>query len=145
MALIYDVVSHTSGLSTSKHIELKINGPETINVFADRDHVNVVLRNLVGNAIKFSPFDEIIDVRVTKEDGSVRVSVTDYGSGISPEDVVRIMNREKVPGKQGTGGEKGTGLGLLLCQEFVQYNHGTFDIQSIPGKGTTVSFTLSQD
>lgn len=144
MMLIYDVVAHTGGLADSKQITVKVNGPEAIDVLADRDHVNVVIRNLLGNALKFSPLDETVDIRVVKENGFVRVSVIDYGKGISTEDIARILNREKVKGTQGTRGEKGTGLGLLLCQEFIQYNHGTFTINSIPGRGTTVSFTIRQ-
>ncbi len=144
MVLIHDVVSHTSGLAASKHIDVRVVGPESINVFADRDHVNVVIRNLLGNALKFSPLDETVDIRVAKENTSVRVSVIDYGNGISSDDIARILNREKVVGALGTSGEKGTGLGLLLCQEFIQYNKGTFSIQSLPGKGTTVSFTVGQ-
>jgi signal transduction histidine kinase len=111
-------------------------------VRADRDHTRIILRNLVNNAIKFSPDRSVVRIHVTPEERHIRISIADQGPGISAERVERIMRGDKIESTRGTKGEKGTGFGLLLCRDFIQYNHGVFFISSTEGKGTTISFTL---
>lgn len=111
-------------------------------VRADEYMVNTILRNLISNAVKFTPPGGTIEI-LTEEDGDeVIVSVKDSGIGISDENLVKIFRLDQQISSTGTSGEKGTGLGLLLCREMVQKNHGTIWVESLPGKGSVFSFTM---
>ncbi|SHH96795.1 7TM diverse intracellular signalling [Chryseolinea serpens] len=140
--LLEEVIQLASSLALAKHIRIETGDLREALVRADRDHIRIILRNLVNNAIKFSPDRSIIRIHVTAEEHHIRISVADQGPGISAEKVDRIMRGDKIDSTRGTKGEKGTGLGLLLCRDFIQYNHGVFFISSTEGKGTTISFTL---
>lgn len=140
--LVEEVIQLASSLALAKHIRIEIGDLREALVRADRDHIRIILRNLVNNAIKFSPDRSVIRIHVTTEERHIRISIADQGPGISAERVERIMRGEKIDSTRGTKGEKGTGLGLLLCRDFIQYNHGVFFISSSEGKGTTISFTL---
>lgn len=112
-----------------------------IFVYADKDMINLVLRNLLSNAIKFTPIDGSICVEARELRSYIEISVQDTGTGISQEGLQRLMG-ENYYSTRGTGGEAGTGLGLMLCKEFLSRNGGHMNIQSEPGKGSTFSFTL---
>ncbi|HEY5745428.1 MAG TPA: sensor histidine kinase [Chryseolinea sp.] len=140
--LLEEVIQLASSLAAAKHIRIEVGDLREARVRADRDHTRIILRNLVNNAIKFSPDRSTIRIHVTSEEHHIRISVADQGPGISAEKVERIMRGDKIDSTRGTRGEKGTGLGLLLCRDFIQYNHGVFFISSTEGKGTTISFTL---
>jgi len=126
----------------AKDVQLDNLVKESINVFADANIINLVLRNLILNAVKFTETGGKIWID-SKDDGKeVIVSVSDNGIGIKPE--VRDMLFEKTSGysTRGTANEKGTGLGLILCKEFVEKNGGRIWLESELGKGTTFYFTL---
>ncbi len=108
----------------------------------DTNMVNLVFRNLILNAIKFTEVGGIVSVAATNKGNFVEVAISDNGVGISP-DVQKILF-EKTTGysTRGTANEKGTGLGLILCKEFVERNGGTIWLQSEVGKGSTFFFTL---
>lgn len=110
-------------------------------VFADKDMISLVIRNLLSNAIKFSKTGGIVVFGSTKNIANIEFSVTDNGKGISDADIEHVMSDEyfSTPGNRG---EKGTGLGLVLCREFIEKNGGAISISSMEGKGTRVSFTL---
>ncbi len=125
-------------LSLTSHID-----PETV-VFADANMLDFVLRNLVSNAIKFTPqggsiFIESIPV---KEPNQAGIRVTDTGVGIAPENLERLFVLNSGFTTVGTANEKGTGLGLLLCKEFVERNGGRLYVESELGKGTQFIFTI---
>jgi signal transduction histidine kinase len=125
----------------AKHIYISSKIEHPIFVYADKDMINLVMRNLLSNAIKFTPIDGSIYVEARDLRSCIEISVQDTGTGISQEGLQRLMD-ENYYSTRGTGGEAGTGLGLMLCKEFLSKNGGRMNIQSTPGKGSTFSFTL---
>jgi two-component system sensor histidine kinase/response regulator len=121
------------------YIDSKIEHP--IFVYADKDMVNLVLRNLLSNAIKFTPAEGLILLDARELRSCIEISVQDTGMGISQEGLQRLMGHNYYS-TRGTRGEAGTGLGLMLCKEFLSRNGGQMNIQSEPGKGSIFSFTL---
>ncbi len=114
---------------------------ENIFVYADREQVAVILRNLISNAIKFSHPGGHIHFAASQENGTVTFAVRDEGIGIPPEKMGELFSLKTIP-SYGTGGERGSGLGLLLCQEFTQLNNGKLVVNSSPGKGTLFTVVL---
>ncbi len=121
------------------YIDSKIE--QSIFVYADKDMVNLVLRNLLSNAIKFTPVEGCIFLDARELRSCIEISVQDTGMGITQEGLKRLKEHNYYS-TRGTGGEAGTGLGLMLCKEFLSRNGGEMNIQSEPGKGSTFSFTL---
>ncbi|UOY08100.1 hybrid sensor histidine kinase/response regulator [Muricauda sp. SCSIO 64092] len=141
-----DIVEQTFRLlklgSEHKKITLINNIPQETYVHADLNTTKTVLRNLLSNAIKFTPIDGEIQVNaISKKDRTI-VEVQDNGQGIPPEDIPKILNPNEHFSKLGTEKEPGTGLGLVLCQNFVNKNGGTLKIRSTVGKGSTFYFDL---
>ncbi len=125
----------------AKHIYINSKIEQPIFVYADKDMINLVLRNLLSNAIKFTPEEGSICIEAREMRGHIEVLVQDTGTGISPEGLQKLME-ENYYSTRGTEGEAGTGLGLMLCKEFLSRNGGRMRIESEPGKGSTFSFTL---
>jgi len=125
----------------AKHIYIQSKIERPVYVYADKDMINLVLRNLLSNAIKFTPEEGCICVDAREMRSHIEVLVQDTGTGISQEGLQRLMD-ENYYTTRGTGGEAGTGLGLMLCKEFLSRNGGRMRIESEPGKGSTFAFTL---
>jgi two-component system sensor histidine kinase/response regulator len=125
----------------AKHIYLNTTIERPVYVYADKDMINLVLRNLVSNAIKFTPESGSIYIGAREKRSHIEVLVQDTGMGISPEGLQKLMDSNYFS-TRGTIGEAGTGLGLMLCKEFLSRNGGEMRIESEPGKGSIVSFTL---
>jgi PAS domain S-box-containing protein len=125
-----------------KGVQLRTNVKDTYIAFADRQMINTVIRNLVNNAVKFTESGKIIEVNVRKENTFLEIEVKDQGVGISPENLEKIFRIDVKYKTIGTSGEKGTGLGLILCHEFVQKNFGAIWCESEIGKGTSFFFTI---
>ena len=104
--------------------------------------ISCVCRNLISNAIKYSNIDSVITISNTEDENFVTVSVIDSGVGMSEKKVAEFFKIDKVESTLGTCKEKGSGLGLILSKEFVEANHGSFELKSELKKGTTVMFTL---
>lgn len=123
--------------------------PDTI-VFADRNMLNTIFRNLVSNAIKFTPEWGNITIDAVEDNESFRISVADSGIGISPLDIDKLFRIDVSHTTIGTNNEKGTGLGLILCKEFVEKHKninpkssaGKIWVESKLGNGTIFNFTL---
>ena len=113
-----------------------------MKVWADEDQLQVVLRNLIHNAIKFSSFNDRIEIRTLRDQAHCQITVKDVGIGMTPEEIETLVGSKRYLSKTGTEQEKGTGLGLMLCKEFITRNGGEISIISSLGKGTEVSFTL---
>jgi signal transduction histidine kinase len=125
-----------------KNISMENLVADNIMAFADPNIINLVLRNLILNAIKFTENGGHIWVTAAERDNEILVTVSDNGIGIRPE--VKKMLFEKTSGysTRGTANEKGTGLGLILCKEFIEKNGGRIWLESEMGKGTTFYFTI---
>ena len=128
--------------SENKKQDLVISVPDPCIAFADETMINTVLRNLLSNAVKFTPHGGTIMVSASEINNYVEISVTDTGVGIPEnklESIFRIDSKLSTPG---TDKETGTGLGLILCKEFVEKNNGKITMTSTPGKGSTFSFKI---
>lgn len=110
--------------------------------WADPDMVQTVIRNLVDNALKFSHEGGEISVSASRQRGTVEISVADVGVGMSNKISKHVFDLDQKTSNDGTAGEKGTGLGLPLCADLIEKNHGEIWVESEPGKGSTFSFTL---
>ena len=121
------------------YIEPRITTP--VFVSADKDMINLVLRNLLSNAIKFTPEKGRISVGTNEMSSFVEIYVQDSGTGLSSEALEKINENDFYTTK-GTASESGTGLGLMLCKEFLNRNGGQMHIESKVGEGSIFSFTL---
>lgn len=111
-------------------------------VYMDVDMMRSVTRNLLINAIKFTPEKGMIKVSSYLKEGYAVVEISDTGVGMSQKDIERLYNHLSIDSSPGTSGEKGAGLGLSLSQEFVHINGGEMIVESTPGKGSTFRFTV---
>jgi two-component system sensor histidine kinase/response regulator len=115
-------------------------------VYADPDTVHVVVRNLIGNAIKFSKEHSTIVIKLGELEGMLKVDISDEGIGIPSEELIRLLESgESILVREGTRGETGSGLGILISQSFIHMNGGKMVIHSNLDIGTVVSFTIPLD
>lgn len=128
-----------------KNISVSTDVEEGLKAFADKYMVDFVLRNLLSNAIKFTPQNAKVMVSAFINDDHVEISVKDNGIGIPPEAKSKIFNSTRHLATFGTAEEKGTGLGLMLCKNFVERNRGEIWLNSELGKGTRVTFSLPRN
>lgn len=131
-------------IANAKQISLEFSAGKIHTVHVDSNSLSLIFRNLLSNAIKFSNIGGKIVVSVddADDDGMVKLSVSDNGIGMSEEAMSRLFKPGKHFTTYGTSNEKGSGLGLLLVKDFVEYNKGQLTVSSEEGKGTTFSFTL---
>ena len=143
---LHEITSLTINLFTelihNKGISLVIEVPENTIVFADKNMLMTVLRNLISNAIKFTSGGKQILITTLKDDTAQIVIVKDEGAGISAENLSKLFKNTEHVSTFGTEGEKGSGLGLLLCKDFVEKHHGKIWVESELDKGSTFKFTL---
>jgi len=126
----------------SKEQVLLLDVDPRITLHADKEMIATVLRNLVFNAIKFSPKKSQIRMLAAETGSEVRIDVVDSGIGMSEETIGKLFRIDKNTSTEGTEGETGTGLGLIICHEFVEKNGGKIWVESEPGKGSVFSFTI---
>jgi len=142
--LIYTVLRENINLireaAESRNIELLENFDLESEIFADYDMISLIVRNLISNALKFTPDDGSIAITVENDELYTKISVADSGVGISEENINRLFRIDVNTSTLGIRGEKGTGLGLILCKEFAEKHNGFFTIKSELKKGT--KFTL---
>ncbi len=115
--------------------------PKT-NLLVDETHLKVIFRNMVSNAIKFTPEGGSITIDALHKDDQVMISIADTGVGIKAEDIDRLWSNKTLFSKAGTMGEIGTGIGLQLCRELIELNQGKVWVQSAVGLGTTFYVSL---
>lgn len=126
-----------------KQINIEIDVPEDVYGIMDREMINLVLRNLLSNAIKFTPEKGTISAGVKANRSLLEVYVQDTGTGLSHDALQKIRGNDFYTTK-GTSNESGTGLGLMLCKEYLHRNDSRLHIESHLGKGSTFSFTLQK-
>jgi signal transduction histidine kinase/ligand-binding sensor domain-containing protein len=140
--VIKETVELLNNQAEAKRIKINSNIKQETNVYADIDTVNTVVRNLLSNAIKFTNSGGSIKIDASESDKEIRIDISDNGVGMSKDEVERLFRIDVNLNKSGTAGEKGTGLGLILCKEFIEKNNGKLWVVSQIGKGSTFSFTL---
>ncbi|MDO1448698.1 HAMP domain-containing sensor histidine kinase [Rhodocytophaga aerolata] len=139
--LINENITLLTGHAQSKGVHIENEIDEHICIKADVNMLHVIFRNLLSNAVKFTRKGGVVNVVAEHSKNFLHISVKDNGVGISPEKLDTIFNLGATYSSNGTAMEKGNGLGLLLCKEFVEKNKGNIRVQSQPGKGS--SFTVS--
>lgn len=153
VGLIDGVIEVFKPIAGSKSISLKLDSVvESVHVTVDIEMIKSVVRNLISNAIKFSHKDTTVVIRVkvqdvedenkTENDKEVLVTVSDSGCGIKKEDQEKLLNEATHFTTFGTDSEEGSGLGLLLCKDFVSKNHGRLWFTSEEGVGSNFNFTI---
>ena len=143
---VADLVARNLDLLTpnarEKQITLNRVIPPQTSIYADYNMVDAVMRNLLSNAVKFTHTGGAVEVSVSQNETSVEVSIIDTGTGIPEEKAAKLFQLDSKYKRPGTAGEKGTGLGLILCKEFVEKNGGTIRVVSAEGRGATFVVTL---
>ncbi|MEX0986674.1 MAG: sensor histidine kinase [Bacteroidales bacterium] len=124
-----------------KNISLEISVDKALTAYCDNSLLNISLRNLLTNAVKFTQENGIVSIMAEKRDGEVIISVKDTGIGIDEKKVEMILNGN-VESTRGTSGERGTGLGMIVVKDLININRGMLHINSKPGRGTLITFTL---
>ncbi|MBX9189114.1 response regulator [Bacteroides sp. K03] len=136
------VIEIFSMVAELKKISIRLETPSKLDVHADIDMIKTVIRNLLSNAIKFSNEATEILVTVQEQEGMAVVSVKDSGCGIDEENQKKLLHTDTHFSTFGTNNEEGSGLGLLLCQDFVIKNGGKLWFTSTKGEGSTFSFSI---
>ncbi|MHB9040214.1 MAG: PAS domain S-box protein [Melioribacteraceae bacterium] len=141
-AKINQVIKLLSNNADNKKIKIVNECLNNTVVFADDDMLSSVIQNLLSNAIKFTNIGGVIVFRSNTLEDEIEISITDNGVGMKEEDIKKLFRLDAHLTTYGTNDEKGSGLGLLLCQEMIERNRGKISVESRLGKGTTFSFTL---
>lgn len=139
--IIDNEIDFFSTRAKEKKISLSKSNSSEINVFADKDMISLVIRNLISNAVKFCSSGDKIEISVRNLNDMVEVEVSDTGKGI-PNEMLEKLFTTGVVSTEGTSGEIGTGLGLMLSKEFVEKNGGTLTVKSEVEKGSQFYFTI---
>ncbi len=128
-----------------KNISLIEHYSDNFEVYADRNMICTIIRNLLSNAIKFTQPGGKVELKAKKNDGFIEISISDSGVGLSKEAIDKLFRIDTIYSTVGTGKEKGSGLGLILCKEFIEKNNGKIWVESEIGKGTSFTFSLPQE
>jgi PAS domain S-box-containing protein len=127
---------------SSKNINLQNNIAKNLEIIADRNMISTIIRNLISNAIKFTDYKGEITIGADKTEMEFTFFIKDNGIGIDKKDQKELFKMTNKFTQYGTNEEKGTGLGLILCQEFIERHNGKIWIESEKGKGTTIRFSF---
>jgi PAS domain S-box-containing protein len=141
-ALVERVLDVYADNAANRRIDLFSQVSPGVTCLADEETTTTVLRNLVSNALKFTPAGGSVVIRVKAEEGAAVTEVRDTGVGVDPERLEQLFQIDTTVATLGVDGEKGAGLGLVLCKEFVEKNGGKIWATSKPGKGSVFAFTL---
>jgi len=142
MELVRQVIGVLGCMADGKSIEIKLDIPENAILFADPDMIGTIIRNLLGNACKFSNPNSAISIGLNQSPDCWTIWVRDTGVGIPAKNLDRLFRIEESFTTKGTSNEPGTGLGLVLCKELVDRHGGTIWAESSVGESTTISFTI---
>ena len=140
--LVMNEFESESSSAGCKQLSLADSIPSDLHLTADLQMTKTILRNLINNAIKFSYIGGQVKVSASEIDNNVEITVQDNGIGMSEKAMGELFRKNTMHSTRGTENENGTGLGLLLCKEFVEKHGGKIRLESEPGKGTKTNFTL---
>jgi len=138
------IIDIYSDVATQKGIFFSAEVAEDLIIQGDKNQIQLIIRNLLNNAIKFTKPDGTVWLKAFKEEDEAIIEVSDTGVGMSREMIDNLFKLEKSSSTEGTSGEKGTGLGLMLILEFLKLNGGSMDIESGLGKGTIFKVKLKK-
>jgi len=142
-ALLQDEFYMQRNLAEQKGIQLEVTmQDDDVHVMADQNMVSTVVRNLLSNAVKFTKKEGKVTLSLFVEENAAIISVKDTGIGISKENIVKLFQVSENFKTYGTNNEEGTGLGLILCKEFILKNEGEIDVKSEKGVGTEILVRL---
>lgn len=144
-AVVKEVKEQLQSNADIKELQLDNQVNENMTALADPKMTTLVIRNLVSNAIKFTPQGGRVSMKVTNQDTQMRIEIKDTGIGISKADQNKLFKIEEDNSKIGTSAEKGTGLGLILCKELVEKQGGKIWVESEENKGSSFIFTLPKN
>ena len=142
--IIQSVINLLHASAMHKQIQIKNMVQDDNWIFADTQSINTVFRNLISNAIKFTPSRGNIIIQAEQDGTMVNITVNDNGLGMSAKKQEQLFRYDTKVSTKGTDNETGTGLGLLLCKEFVEQNGGKIKVESNEGMGTTFTVSLPQ-
>jgi signal transduction histidine kinase len=129
----------------NKKLTVVLDTPDNVTLNFDRNMVATIIRNLITNAVKFTPHGGTIKIRIDNRPDTVEVSVQDTGIGIDNSDLKKLWDSEFHRSTKGTDGEDGTGLGLILCKEFVEKHGGLISAESEINMGSTFRFSIPKN
>ncbi|MBU0475548.1 MAG: HAMP domain-containing histidine kinase [Bacteroidetes bacterium] len=144
-SIVEDIILLNKGNAHNKGISLHNEIPEQFEIVADFNMLNAIIRNLVSNSVKFTKAGGKISVGLTDKNDNVEFYIEDTGVGMSDEHKNKLFKIDVHHSEIGTNNEKGTGLGLVLCAEFVAKHNGTIHVESELGKGSKFYFTIKKD
>ncbi|MBT3208168.1 MAG: tetratricopeptide repeat-containing sensor histidine kinase [Bacteroidetes bacterium] len=142
--ILEDVLLLLSQNATEKEINIISKIYKPISVFADKNMIETVLRNLLSNAIKFTNIKGQIEIQIYEMNDFVEVQITDNGIGIKASNIDRLFRIDESFSTRGTKKEEGTGLGLIICKEFIEKNEGKIWVKSVEGEGSTFYFMIKK-
>ena len=140
--LFVEVAELASDSAKQKAISITIEAPEIATVTIDKAMISTVLRNLISNAVKFTNLGGRITISVEQVSNEFRINVRDNGIGMDKTTIDKLFRIDQNVSIKGTQNETGTGLGLILCHEFIKKHGGTIGVESEPGKGSNFHFTI---
>jgi len=141
-ALCQDIIESLELIAGKKNIKINDLNKDALIIWADKNMLEIILRNIISNAIKFTEENGQIEIKTEKNSKMCTVTVSDNGIGMSPDAIKKAFDISQTYTTRGTAKEEGTGFGLLLCQEFIKINRGEIWIESELGKGSDLKFTL---
>jgi signal transduction histidine kinase len=142
--IVEDKIRLFAEIARQKGISIMNDIDDSVSILADKNHISLVVRNLLANAIKFNKAGGFITISEKTLANNIEISVSDSGVGMSTTDLGKLFNAETHFSNPGTQQEKGVGIGLLLTKEFIQKNGGSIWATSELGKGSTFTFTVKQ-
>ncbi len=137
-----DIKSLVLPASEQKNLKVNITHEGSLFVFADKNMIELVIRNLLVNALKFSFNGGEVNIEFQKNIDNLKVSIKDEGIGITDDLMKDLFNKDKIVSNIGTDGEKGAGIGLQICKSFIELNQGQLWVEKNIAKGSVFSFTL---
>jgi PAS domain S-box-containing protein len=140
--VVHEIIALSKNIAKSKNIALECSCTDNLEIYVDVNMLNTVLRNLISNAIKFTNIGGHIKVSAASKQDHVEITISDNGIGINKEKCSELFSIASNTTTLGTADENGSGLGLVLCKEFIQKNNGDIWVESEENKGSNFIFTL---